>query len=134
MKHFIASIILLAIFFAGYSQHTLSYNQSLLVSSSQTVPGNATWKVVSVLPSSNPISNQSNGGPAVSSFTININSNPVSFSSVEASFSQGNGSGTSFAYTSFNGDGKLPIWLPAGTTLAAGTNIQYISVIEFIIN
>ncbi len=32
-----------------------------------------------------------------------------------------------------SGDAKFPIWLPAGTTLACGTNVKSISVIEYLI-
>ena len=134
MKKIILATFLSMIFFAGYSQHTLAYNQAILVSNTQTVPQGTVWKVVSLLPSAGAVSNQAyNSPPSATSFTIMVNSNPISFSTVQ-SISTNSNTYNNFNYTSASGDGKLPIWLPAGSTLAAGSNIQYVSVLEFLVN
>ncbi len=119
--------------------HTLQFSKAILVSSQQQVPsvGNgdgydAVWKVIALLPTTGPISNSTNyyTSPAVGSYSITVNSNPISFSEAQG-YSSTNGN---FSYTNLRGGGNLPMWLPGGTTLAAGNNIQYISVLEFIVN
>ena len=134
MKNLISAIIILLAGFTLNAQHTLQFNRAILVSSQQTVPDNTVWKAVAILPSSGPISNVSgySGAPAVAAFAININSNPVYVSNVDGGWP---GAGNqNFSYTNSKGIENLNMWLPAGTTLAASTNIQYISVIEFIVN
>jgi hypothetical protein len=132
MKKFILLIFLTSILFACKAQHTLSFNQGLLVSTSQTVPAGKIWKVVSCLPSQNSQINQNNveGLPEVGTFAILVNGNTVYLSNVGAAYF-----GDNF-YTEFtNVNANLfPMWIPAGTTLAASTGIQYLSVLEFIIN
>ena len=117
------------------AQHTLQFNQALLVSSVQTVPQNTVWKVEAVLPSSNAIERNAAyyQSPGVGSFAIIVNSNPIYLSKANGDAASSS-SGGNFSYTSVSGDGVLPMWLPTGTTLAASTNIQYISVLEFIVN
>ncbi len=134
MKNLISTIIILLVCVALKAQHTLQFNRAILVSTEQSVPNNTVWKVVSVLPSSMAISNVSGypSAPAVSAFAITINSNPVYFSNVNGGWEGANQN--NFAYTNATGTENLNMWLPAGTTLAASTNIQYISVIEFIVN
>jgi len=132
----IFSVILILLLCIGIkAQHTLQFNQAILVSNSQTVPANTVWKVVAVLPSSNSIERNTgySSSPGVGTFAITVNSNPIYLSKATGDPAS-NYEGGNFSYTNITGDGVLPMWLPAGTTLAASTNIQYVSVLEFIVN
>ena len=91
---------------------TLQFSQVLLVSTTQTVPANKVWKVEGVMPVAN-CSGQ--GGSCYSMVSINGNSVPF-----------GSWSGLVFYPCVDN-----PLWLPAGTILAAGSNVFRVSVIEF---
>ena len=86
---------------------TLQFSQVLLVSTTQTVPANKVWKVESPLPSWG-------GGATTNTITIDGNLVVVTI-----------GGSSSISGISF------PLWLPSGTTLAPGSNIPRISVIEF---
>lgn len=101
--------------FAGYFTlannihgQTLQFSQVLLVSSTQTVPANKVWKVESVMPiNQTSIYHQI----VVNSTTIIVGTTNYSGSWFHA----------------------FPMWLPAGTTLATGTTVFRISVVEFTI-
>ena len=147
MKKALLSIIVLIMGVALHAQqtpHTLQYSRALLISSAGgTVPEAASnngvdcvWKVVSVLPSANVQQNVSgnNGSPLpLGTFAISVNSNTIYLTRVDAAFGYNGYDGGSYDFTNVNGE-LLPMWLPAGTTLAAGSNIQYVSVVEFIVN
>lgn len=152
MKIFLLVVALAGMTWALKAQqtpHTLQYSRTLLISSAGgTVPAAATnngvdcvWKVVSVLPGANVqqnVSGYTGNNMTIGSFTILVNSDPVYLSKVDAAFGydgyEGTGNGDiQYNFANVNGE-LLPMWLPAGTTLAAGSNIQYISVIEFIVN
>lgn len=94
---------------------TLQFSQVLLISTVQTVPANKVWKVEAVIPDGQTLFNSSSNNPRIS---INNHTTAVS---------GWNNYGTTLS--SFN----QPIWLPAGTTLAASSNTFRISVIEFTI-
>ncbi|MBM3171196.1 MAG: hypothetical protein FJZ75_06260 [Bacteroidetes bacterium] len=85
---------------------TLQFSQVLLISTVQTVPANKVWKVESYT--------QNNSGANLY-HQIVVNSNTSIVGSTN--------------YTLHNH--PFPMWLPAGTTLAAGANVINISVIEF---
>jgi hypothetical protein len=123
MKHF---LFLTLIFFMGdfFAQGNLQFNQVKLVSTIESVPVGKVWKVESVMYSSG-LSNFA--GPSSSqiitqnsSITINSSTNVVR-SLV--------GVNTNGGYTVW--EQTYPIWLMAGSTLAASTGVQFISVIEF---
>ena len=85
---------------------TLQFSQVLLVSTTQTVPANKVWKVESVMPiNQTSIYHQ-----------IVVNSNTIIVGT------------TNYSGSWFN---AFPMWLPAGTTLAAGSTVFRVSVIEF---
>ncbi len=132
MKNILLATILFISFTNAKAQHTLAYNQSILIDNTGgTVPYGAVWKVVSLLPSSLPLTAYTAyyNPPSVGTFAITVNSNPIYASSVGAAFGF-----SSDNYSATNSNGLvLPIWLPAGTTLAASTNIKYVSVIEFLV-
>ncbi|MBM3171360.1 MAG: hypothetical protein FJZ75_07110 [Bacteroidetes bacterium] len=85
---------------------TLQFSQVLLVSTTQTVPANKVWKVESVMP----INQQSIYHQIV------VNSTTIIVGT------------TNYTGSWFN---AFPMWLPAGTTLAAGSTVFRVSVIEF---
>ena len=152
MKKFLFAILALVFAMCAVAQqtpHTLQYSRTLLITNAGgTVPSAANnngvdcvWKVVSVLPNANTQQNETSSTGsimAMGSFTISVNSNTVYLSRVDAAFGYngypgvGNGD-AQYNFANVNGQ-LLPMWLPAGTTLAAGSNIQYVSVIEFIVN
>ena len=98
---------LLGLAFPGRIQaQTLQFSRVLLVSSVQTVPANKVWKVESVMPiNQTSIYHQI----VVNSTTIIVGT-------------------TNYSGSWFN---AFPMWLPSGTTLAAGSTVFQISVIEF---
>ena len=105
---------------------TLQFSQVLLVSTTQTVPANKVWKVEGFMPS------QSLIAPWVSTvnFSITVNNSRIFVAGAFHSHTT-NGSG-GVAQTGYTASLDFqPLWLPAGTTLAAGTNVFGVSVIEF---
>lgn len=139
---------LIALFFSlfvvlAYSQQQLEFNQVRLVSTQETVPANKVWKLVNVAGTQVIQHDRSFGSstpnqitPSISSILINGTTINVGNPSIAAG--GGSGAGTSAgnsnrtfntAYT--NIPTGFPLWLPENTTLEAGTNISYISVIEF---
>jgi hypothetical protein len=117
------------------SAQTLSYSRVILVESAvQTVPAGHVWKVERAVSQS---ANQVNtaGWASVptptATFTIQINGISINISEVNAStLAPFNTGQPSYTTTSID-QNTFPLWLPPGTTLAAGNNVRYISVIEF---
>jgi hypothetical protein len=99
---------------------TLQFSQVLLVSTTQTVPANKVWKVEGFMPSQSLITYN------VKDFSIVVDNSQV----YVAGSHQGN-AGSQYGYGYFASLDFQPLWLPAGTTLAAGTNVFRVSVIEF---
>ena len=106
--------LLLLSFFATLYQftnkansQTLQFSRVLLVSTTQTVPANKVWKVESVVPYSQ------------NSVWHEVVVNSLISMVGQVGIVQG---------AVFN---TFPMWLPAGTTLAAGQKVNYVSVIEF---
>ena len=125
----------------GYSQSMLlGFSQVLLVGSiQQSVPAGKVWKIESVMPSASfPRDAATNyytlPNPGIThDYIIVVNGNNVFLGQVVSSTTTGYTGGSSAyaqSYTSVNA-ALFPIWLPPGTTLAAGNNIRYISVVEF---
>lgn len=127
---------------------TLEFNQVKLVNSVETVPANKVWKVESVL---SPEVRYPTSGSSFQSNSkiILVNSNQVAIyeeflngaglgfngccgggSYMSSLGSSVNNTETHLIHVSREGT-KLPIWLPAGATLEASTNVHEISVIEF---
>lgn len=118
MRHLLPLLLPIALFISNSLQsQTLQFSQVLLISTVQTVPANKVWKVEAVIPDGPTLFNQYNWGTQ-GSCRITINNHTTAISGWQAS-------GT--ILYSFN----QPLWLPAGTTLAAGSNTFRISVIEF---
>ena len=115
------------------AQGNLQFNQVKLVTTVQTVPAGKVWKVenctynggalfclagsVLALPCDNTFSPKVWG---IMSYLINGNSSNIVVTQGSSSWG-----------SSANQPNPFPLWLPAGTSLAAGTNVLYLSVIEF---
>lgn len=114
-------------FFIFYSftvlgQGNLEFNQVKLIGTvSESVPVGKIWKIESALSSSS--LNISTGTTSTQNVTTNIVINGTNVV-VKSSW------GSSYASSAIETT-DLPIWLPAGTSLQAGTNVFRISVIEF---
>jgi hypothetical protein len=106
--------------YLGFTQGNLQFNQVKLVTTVETVPTGKVWKIESVTYSAPiPYMGSSSAGTDVCYVKINANNQIV------RSFSFQYNGGAAVWEQSF------PIWLPAGTTLAAFTGVNLISVMEF---
>jgi hypothetical protein len=108
------------------AQGNLQFNQAKLVSTVETVPAGKVWKVESVLYSQ--VIQQgaiNNLATYHDNAQILINGNSLSIRSVRQ-VDGGSGGKSGFVW-----EVNYPIWLPSGTTLAAGGGVIYLSVIEF---
>jgi len=117
---------------SAFGQGNLQFNQVRLISTSQTVPAGKVWKVESALISNilTPAATQSHMNTNGAYMLVNGNSIAVSgtYASWGTPAVTWNASGT---MTTSGGLTTFPLWLPAGTTLAASTNVTYLSVMEF---
>jgi hypothetical protein len=112
MRHLLFLLLACVLPIANKLQsQTLQFSQVLLISTVQTVPANKVWKVEAVIPDGPTMFNSNS-----LACRITINNHTTAISSYSG-----------VAMYSFN----QPLWLPAGTTLAAGTFTYRISVIEF---
>ena len=115
----VLTVIALTTFFAT-AQNSMEFSRVLLVETLDSVPQGKIWKVTNILPTL--------GGSGSSEIQVNGNDIIVAFSTGSGSNNNYNSSwNNDYRYNGLQG----PYWLPEGTTLQAGTNVQYISVIEF---
>jgi hypothetical protein len=123
MKSCLLFAVLLGIFVKTEAQ-TLQFSQVKLVTTVETVPANKVWKIEGFFPTTFSRYSGSSGVTEghIYNLVINGNNRPVGVSSFL----------TGYWGTSYSGNmGNFPLWIPAGTTLAAGSNVGEISVIEF---
>ncbi|MCC6601283.1 MAG: hypothetical protein IT223_11510 [Crocinitomicaceae bacterium] len=142
-KHILLSAAFI-ISVTAYGQSTLAFNQVKLVSTVETVPTGKVWKVVSAIGASTSATQNSSSystSPSLpSDHIILINGNSAAIiSSIGLSTSYSGAGSSSSSQFRIATAGKetcteLPIWLPADATLAAGSNVSLISVIEFDVN
>jgi hypothetical protein len=105
---------------------TLQFSQVLLVSSNtQTVPAGKVWKVENILASSSLVAS----GNQTVNFSITVDNTQVFVAGANSQVNVYNQGIQSMSSTS--NQLVQPIWLPAGSTLAAGQNVFRVSVIEF---
>ena len=128
-------ILAIAISSASFAQGNLQFNQVKLVTTVETVPAGKVWKVESAT--------FQGGAPICVGAGPNsgCGSQNIIYTSYQASMSYLiNGASGYIAHGTYGGTAAnassnvidpFPIWLPAGTTLAAGTNMMHLSVIEF---
>jgi len=120
-------LVLLAFALGGLSWgQTLQFSQVLLVSSNtQTVPAGKVWKVENILASSSLVAS----GNQTVNFSISVDNSQVFVAGANSQVNVYNQGVQSMSSTS--NQLVRPIWLPAGSTLAAGQNVFRVSVIEF---
>ncbi len=122
MKNLFLIIAFIGVTTFASAQGNLQFNQVKLVSTVETVPAGKVWKVeMAAYNGGNPILAAGNLQQFVTIMIISINSNNIFIP----------GSYNNYGYTGASFPSFFPIWLPAGTTLAAGTNVRFLSVIEF---
>ena len=139
LNKLIIQLAFLIIFPSFFYAQTLVFKQVLLVSTSQTVPANHVWKIESVMPIGNIVASVPSGATNNNATTvissesiILVNGGTVAVTSSKASQSNGYNyptNNTIAVESMLTGS----MWLPAGTTLEASTNVRYISVIEFLV-
>lgn len=121
LRKWASALMFCALLLSGVNaiaQGNLQYNRVLLVTTVQTVPSGRVWKVESIGSSNGDMLSASSNGPRI---TVNgTNIFLVNYSNMATS------SNTFFP-------SMLPMWLPANTTLAAGTGTGWVSVVEFLI-
>ena len=123
---------------ALFSQGNLQFSQIKLVSTLETVPGGKVWKVESAVfmggapfclgtgPNASCAGGSLSGAGFVGDMAFQVNG--------QTNYLYSNiGSPTNAASYGSHGYSPFPLWLPASTTLAAGTNMRYLSVLEFTI-
>ncbi|MBM3171947.1 MAG: hypothetical protein FJZ75_10105 [Bacteroidetes bacterium] len=135
-------------FCVGLKAQTLQFSQVKLVTTIETVPANKVWKIESALSGEHRLPTSGTSFPTLSRF-IKINGTDVC---VQEYHTAGLGLGfngccgggfwmnntgqspnsTQTHLVAVQGEpSKLPIWLPAGSTLETSTRTLSISVIEF---
>jgi hypothetical protein len=138
-KILFAGLLSIICFCAVQAQNkTLAFNQVLLINSTpQTVPVGKVWKVEGVAGQrviQYQFASNSNTDYNPANCLITINGAGISvLQTVATGAGNGNGNGglgySGFAYAA--SPTTFPLWLPEGTSLAASTNVSYISVVEF---
>lgn len=131
-----------------FAQGNLQLNQVKLVTSVETVPVGKVWKVESALtgeeryPTSGTTLASNSRFILVNGTSICVHEEHVATTGVGFNGCCGGGFWMSNVGMAVNSTTpvlvqvtaqptKLPLWLPAGTTLAAGTKVSSISVLEF---
>jgi len=120
-KIIFTTLLFCGLAFTAQSQ-SLQFSQVLLVSSLDTVPQGKVWKVSNILPTLD--------GSGSSKIQVNGHHIVVAFTDA-GTWTGGGSTMAGYAYEKTYNGLQGPYWLPEGTTLQAGTNVQYISVIEF---
>jgi hypothetical protein len=103
------------------AQGNLEFSQVKLVGIQETIPTGKVWKVESVLNNSTLQINTGTSSSQNNATSILVNGTSVLITTTW---------GSSYATSSVQST-QLPIWLPSGTTLAAGQNVYRISIVEF---
>ncbi|MEY5133799.1 MAG: hypothetical protein RLZZ198_1803 [Bacteroidota bacterium] len=121
------------------AQGSLQFNQVKLVSTVETVPAGKVWKLENYLPSSqlaidlNRQPNQASVG-GTKNFVVLVNGTQVFLQTTitrEVGRNDGYWNQDGYAAAADYRIFDAPIWLPAGTSLAASTNVMSLSVLEF---
>jgi hypothetical protein len=109
---------------------SLAFSQVILLTSQQVVPQGKVWKIENCAgPRTTAGSYTANLFPA--DHTIIINGISVSASDTETLVGAPNGSYGVIATSGMSSVTGFPLWLPAGTTVDIGANVNFISIIEF---
>jgi|688.fasta_scaffold201276_2 hypothetical protein len=132
-------LLFLIIYYQNIAQGNLQFSQVKLVSTTETVPAGKVWKLQNFLPNVSLFTditrNQTNptsGG--IRNFIILVNGISIYLQTTvtrEVGRSDSYWSQDGYATAASSSILNEPIWLSSGTTLAASTNVQFVSVIEF---
>jgi len=107
------------LFYGQGTSYNLGFSQVKLVgNTTETVPSGKVWKITNVMPSTN---------ARTSSVDIKVNGSDVRVKSNDYVQQSGYNGSVMSSWTALSG----AYWLPSGTTLAAHSNCEYISVVEF---
>jgi hypothetical protein len=124
-----------AVGFSDVSAQNLQYGKSKLISSkTDTVPAGKVWKVESFMYAKAIENCPSTTTPIniTDSVVLNGNKMPVRAQRFVGTIVSYYVNATAASSPEFIiWEQKTPMWLPAGTTLAAGTGVLYINVLEF---
>ena len=134
MKNLLLLIITCALSSSLFGQGNLQFNQVKLVSTLETVPTGKAWKVESATYGGGLVFcvAGTNGGTNYCGNNNNMNNTAVIGVMSFTINGQPNYISTLIYSTGFSSNlSPFPIWLPAGTTLSVGTNMRYLSIIEF---
>jgi hypothetical protein len=119
MKKAVIILSLIVLIIGAKAQGNLQFNQVKLVSTSEIVPSGKVWKVENAI--------FAGGTPfTITTYTYGSMSYAVNGLACYISSSGGPPTGNNYANAS-----TFPFWLPAGSSLASGSNMRYLSVIEF---
>jgi hypothetical protein len=118
-KIFLVLTIMGATTFFATAQNSMEFSRVLLVETLDSVPQGKIWKVTNILPTLD--------GSGSSKIQVNGNDIVVAFAKQGTQYVGNSTIPFDYSYNGLQG----PYWLPEGTTLEAGTNVKYISVIEF---
>ena len=135
MQQYLKSVMLMLIGCqAGLlSAQNLQFGLTKLVGSKQdTVPTGKIWKIESFV-YSRTLADCPGGSTSINlsdSIVLNGYKTAVRAQRFSGLWNQWNPTNT-FGPEFFLWEQKLPMWLPSGTTLAAGTGVRYISILEF---
>ncbi len=145
---FTAFLLMMGVFSVVQAQGTLQFNQVKLVTASETVPAGKVWKLESVMSPEQRYPTSGTTFPTLSR-SILVNGNTVTIreefvNGVSLGFNGCCGGGLWLGNTSQNANSnpthlvrvasdntKLPLWLPAGTTVAPVVPVNGMSIIEF---
>jgi hypothetical protein len=132
-------LLFLIIYYQNIAQGNLQFSQVKLVSTTETVPAGKVWKLQNFLPNVSLFTditrNQTNptsGG--IRNFIILVNGISIYLQTTvtrEVGRSDSYWNQDGYATAASSSILNEPIWLSAGTTLAASTNVQFVSIIEF---
>ncbi len=93
--------------------------QKLILATNYTVPNNKIARISAILPSAS--------FTASNNFTINVNGQTIYVGGISIGQTGSTGGVFNNQYFTINGD----IWIPSGTDVSAGLNIQYLSIQEY---
>ena len=132
-------LLFLIIYYQNVAQGNLQFIQVKLVSATETVPAGKVWKLQNFLPNVSLFTditrnqqNPTSGG--IRNFIILVNGISIYLQTTvtrEVGRSDSYWSQDGYATAASSSILNEPIWLSSGTTLAASTNVQFVSVIEF---
>ena len=132
-------LLFLIIYYQNIAQGNLQFSQVKLVSTTETVPVGKVWKLQNFLPNVSLFTditrnqiNPTSGG--IRNFIILVNGISIYLQTTvtrEVGRSDSYWSQDGYATAASSSILNEPIWLSSGTTLAASTNVQFVSVIEF---